>query len=121
MANPIRGEVALEAEGQGYTLRLGINALVEIETALDIGIADVTTLFSGAGLKVGNVRLVLWAALREHQPSMTLEQAGDIMNAVGLADTIAKLGEALQAAFPEAKGDKKPSRPPKPVGTGKAS
>lgn len=121
MANPIRGEVAVVADGNTYTLRLGMNAIVEIETALDIGIAQVTALFQGEGLKVGNMRLVLWAALRERHPDLTLEDAGDIMGHMGLADTIAKLGEAMQAAFPEPAAGKKPSRPRTKAGTGKAS
>lgn len=121
MANPIRGEIPVVADGVSYTLRLGMNAIVEIESSLDIGIAQVTELFAGEGLKVGNMRLVLWAALREHHPDLTIEDAGEIMGHIGLAETIAKLGAALEAAFPNAKEDKKPSRPRKKAGTGNAS
>lgn len=122
MANPIRGEVDLVAGGETYRLRLSINAIIEVETLLDVTIMQVADMFSSLQtVKAGNLRAVLWAALQENHPDIDLLGAGDIMALVGLPVIAAKLGESLQAAFPKPEGKKSPSPARGPRGTGKAS
>jgi len=121
MANPLRGEVALEVEGQTYTLCLDINAIIEVENLLDIGIAEVAGLFSEPeNLRAGHVRALLWATLQRHHPHIELRKAGELIGIVGLAEVIDRLGEALAAAFPSKEGEHS-RRPPTRAGTGKVS
>jgi hypothetical protein len=120
MVNPLRGEVALDVEGTTYVLCLDINAIIEVENLLDIGIADVANLFNDpARIRAGNVRAMLWAALQRHHPDVTLAWAGKIVGRIGMGLAIEKLGEALSVAFPQ-EGEQR-RRPPETAGSGKAS
>lgn len=120
MANPIKGEVALSIGGVAYTLCLGINQIVELEAVTDTGIIEIAGWFNDrAKLRAGNMRAILWAALQKHHPEIDMIKAGDLMQTVGLMPVIEKLGQAIQAAFPEVK----PENPRKRAraGTGKSS
>lgn len=101
MANPLRGEVALEADGKTYTLRLSVNEIVEIETELGMVLGEIIeSVRNEATLRLGTVRAMLWGALREHHPEMSLRDAGDLVAKVGLGVAIAKISETFEAGFP---------------------
>lgn len=122
MANPIRGEVDLVAGDKTYRLRLSVNQLIEVEDLTGIGIVQLSGQFNDiATLRAGNVRAVLWGALRQHHPEIDLLGAGDIMAVVGLQPAIEKIAEALQAAFPRAEGQEDPSPNRGQDGTGNRS
>lgn len=121
MANPHRGEVELHAGDQTYTLRMSINAIVEIEDHFDLGINQVAAKLSDvAGMRLGTLRSVIRLALKEHHPDLTEEAVGEIIQAAGFAATGEAIQKAMRAAFPEAKSDG-PPRKAKQDGTGKAS
>lgn len=117
MANPHRGEVSFEAEGTEYTLQYSNNALVELEDRLDRGIVDISSeLLSWAKdpkrIRLGTIRAVLWAGLREHHPEVDLRAAGEIITkAGGVLEITGLIGEAFSRAFPAP--EKKGSRPRK--------
>ncbi len=73
MANPERGEYDFEIGGRTYTLKLGINALKEIEAKLSkpgerVKFSDaITGALSG---DVTYMTAVVWAALRRHHPEI---------------------------------------------------
>lgn len=123
MSNPLRGQVELVADGRTYTLRLGINQIVELETKLDRSINEIVGLLNDMRrVRLGTLRAVLWASLLESEPDITLEQAGEIIGDVGTDVIGTKIGEALAAAFPPPeKGPKKNPRQAGPAGTGKTS
>lgn len=103
MANKERGEVALQVGKEALTLRLSINAIAEIETYLDMGFREITGMLQDtANFRVGNWRVMLWGALREHHPC-SIEEAGDIMAKAGMNEAIAAVGEAMTLAFPNPK------------------
>ncbi|RUT32644.1 hypothetical protein EMQ25_05725 [Arsenicitalea aurantiaca] len=120
MANPIKGEVELEAGDQVYTLRLSVNAIVELEDALGIGINQIAGKFSDtANMRLGDWRTMLWAALRDRHPETSMEMAGDVLTEAGVPAVVAALGQAMQLAFPTAKKEPdRPSRARKRAGTG---
>lgn len=97
MANAIKGEVALLHSGKTYTMILDFNALAEFEeasgceSALDF-IQDEKNLNNARML-----RLLFWAGLKQRQPEMTLDLAGQI-----LTSNLGKLGEAMGAIAPDA-------------------
>lgn len=109
MANAERGEVDLVAGGKIYTLRLSINAVAEVENYMfgddpDKGINDLVAMIKNPkGFKIGVWRTLLWGALREFH-GCSMEQAGEIMGEAGVNVVVEKIGEAMAAAFPEAKG-----------------
>jgi hypothetical protein len=107
MANAQRGEVALDINGTTYTLVLNLNALAELQSLfsserpvkvrgkgpdgkpIDRWIMEpmVPTLedlerWVMAG-SVKHVRAMFWAALRKHHRGITLDDAGDLLEATG--------------------------------------
>jgi hypothetical protein len=94
MANPHRGEVALEVEGKVYTLVCNINVMCELEALLGKAMTEIISDMS----RVTNLRAVLWACLKTHH-QLTIEEAGDILQAAGYNAAI-KINEALAAASP---------------------
>ena len=109
MANKKRGEVAVNASGKSYILRLAVNEICSLEDDLDLGINEIAKRLGDPDkMRMGFVRTVLfhavdWAAASE--PNATKEFAGDLINEVGIETIGEKLGEALQAAFPASEGD----------------
>ena len=123
MANPIKGEVDFPVDGEVYRLKLSINSIIEVEDILGIGIVPLSQMFNDVEtLKAGDVRAMLWGALREHHPDIDLLGAGDIMTKARLQPTILHVGRALQAAFPAPEeGKESPSPKRGRAGTGKPS
>ncbi|TDX19624.1 GTA-gp10 family protein [Rhodovulum visakhapatnamense] len=81
MANPMKGEVDIEACGERLRLILSFNAIAELEDEAGQTLAEVMT-----SLKAGSVRtmrLILWAAMRDHRPATTLRQAGAVAEELG--------------------------------------
>ena len=111
MANQNRGEVALSVGDQSYKLSFSVNALCELEDALDMPVSKIAELLNdGANLRLSIVRTVIWAALQDHHEGIELKQAGMIATEGGIPTVMNKIGEAFQLAFP--KGGNAP-RPPK--------
>jgi hypothetical protein len=100
--NPHKGEVALTAGDKAYTLRLSINAMVDVETLLDKGINEIITSLDPETVRISTLRALLWGALREHHPQVSIFDAGDLISEIGAAVAGEKIGEALKAAFPAA-------------------
>lgn len=122
MANKLRGEVELQTPEKTYTMRMSINAIVGIEDHFDMGINQVAELLGDAkGMRVGNLRAIVMHSLREAEPNLTLEQAGNIVQAAGFAETAVAITEALKLAFPEAKAGATNPRKTRRAGTGNAS
>lgn len=103
MANPLRGEVDLVVGEKTYVIRLSINAMVEAETVMGMGIGDVIAELQDRP-KLGTLRALLWAGLREHQPKITLEAAGEIIAEIGFQKVAEIVGNALSLAFPDEGG-----------------
>lgn len=121
MSNPLKGEVRLLAGGQSFVLVFGANAMVTLETALDLSLNQIVALFQ-SDIRITTLRTMLWAALQDRHPEVSELEAGRIMDQAGLEQVGEKIGEAFTLALPkeDAKGS---ARPPKPgrSGTGKKS
>ena len=61
MANPAKGEVALPAGDQTYTLKLGTNALAELTGMLSIGLAEVQIDGSIASARIAEKKDMVFA------------------------------------------------------------
>lgn len=121
MANPHRGEVDLVVGAQTYVLRMSINEIAQLESLLDKGVNEISAILGNdQDVRIGAWRAALWAALQANHKGLTLEAAGDIMGEAGMPQVMARVGEALQLAFPASEGGKKPN-PQKAsrAGTGK--
>jgi hypothetical protein len=96
MPNPHKGEAAFEVDGVVYTLRLSTNAICELETAMDKGLDAIV----GNMARLSTVRGLLWAALRDHHPEITMAGAGILIDKAGMAAAMNAVTAALTAAFP---------------------
>lgn len=106
MPNKLRGEVALQAGEKTYTLHLSVNALCALENEVGRGANEIfVDLDKGNKVKVGTIRAIVWAALTDNHPEITLKEAGAIITEIGMADLVAKLAAAIVASYPEAKSD----------------
>jgi hypothetical protein len=121
LSNPHKGELSFEADGKFYTLRFSTNAICELEDELDRGIVDIAAEMSSWAndskrIRLGFLRAVFWAGLRDAQPDIDIKAAGElILSAGGIATVSGLIGTAFERAFPgpETKG----SRPTRKVPT----
>jgi hypothetical protein len=114
VANPFRGELGFEADGQAYTLAFTINALVALEDETELTAETIgPALSQGATGRLRMLRTVFWAALLEHHPEVTQVEAGRIITSVGPQAAMQLVAAALQRAFPPAEEAKAGSRPRK--------
>lgn len=120
--NPHKGEVELRVGAETFTIRLAANALVIAEDLLDKGVSEIADMLSDAtAFRLGTARALLFAGLREHHPNLSLDDAGEIIGAIGIPAVVTKLGESMQTAF--AQPEEGAKNPPKggAAGTGKKS
>lgn len=113
MTNPVIGEALLTLKDKReFTLVLDHEALIAAESAYGKPLAQV--LFDADLGFLGAARALLYGALREHHPDLSLKDAGTIFMADGTAVSAA-LEAASKAAFPDVQEDKKPGkgRPPR--------
>jgi hypothetical protein len=113
--------VSFEAGGVSRTLRFSTNAFCDLEDRTGVGINDIVVQLKSKPTMTF-IRACFWAGLRGHDATITLEAAGDVVDALGLAQAATLLGEAVSAAFPTAKAKEGDPNPPKPqTGTGTSS
>ena len=111
-----RRVVQIEIGGQSYPLRLQINQLIAAASILGRPFEQIAPSLADPEV----MRAVLWAAMRDDDPDLTLFDAGDILAEVGAEKVGAALSDAIIAAFPEAKPDADPQTAPQ-GGTGQSS
>lgn len=106
MANAQRGEVSLRAGGGTYRLAYTTNAMCELEDATGEPLGRIVDRLNDPANPPGvkTLRLLLWAALIEHQDGLTVKDAGGICDAIGMAEVGDLIGQALGAAFPDSTG-----------------
>lgn len=113
MANPIKGEVALVVGERAYKLRLGINAIVEVEDLLGGKSINeiVANVLDVPRARLGTLRALLWGALREHHSALSVADAGLIIETAGPDAIGTKMAEVLKAAFPKLDASARPQEP----------
>lgn len=114
-ANPVRGESKL---GE-HTLLFDFNALCAVEEAF--GGRPIGEVLGGMGegqVSLSTFRTLVWAGLQAHQPGVSEQVAGNIIQDAGGPQAAADaITSALAAAMPEAKGDARPRPAGKATGS----
>ena len=100
MGNSARGDRTIEIDGVEYTLRMSINAICELEDRADRPIEAIGSRLGNGDAGVRDIRLLWWAALRDHHSDVDLQGAGLLIEAIGLERAIGTIGDALADAFP---------------------
>lgn len=127
MANPHRGETSVEIGGKTYVLCYGMNACAELENHLGRSFPEIVAELQSwkenpERIRVTTVRALLWAGLRRRHSSVTLEQAGDLIDEIGFSNVWQPVNEAFERAWPDPdEAETKGQRPTNGTGTGKVS
>lgn len=88
-------QIEFEAMGKTRALRFTTNRIVQLEEKAGRGIGAIA---GGMGDgKIGDVRLMIACGM-----GVKPDDAGDIIDDIGLQRAVELLGQALQAAFPDA-------------------
>jgi hypothetical protein len=109
MANPYKGEVAVELGGEGdgrrtLVFRLGINELIELQDAL--GITDDEKFLAALDQlrSLRKVRLIVLHAMRYAQKDATEAEAGEVITELGIERVGKLIREVLKWALPQPEG-----------------
>lgn len=93
----IRGEVTLP---NGMVMVMDFNAMADFEEVTGTPLQSEMAKFNQANPSIKFLRVFYWAALKRHQPKITLEEAGDI-----LGDYPEAFIELVEATFGEAEDE----------------
>lgn len=112
MANPLKGEVSLEANGKAYTFVLGTYALAALQRRSGISTAK---FFGRPPIDWGmdDVLGLVHCGLMRHHKDITEEEVADLIDAVGNEKINKIIGEGIKLAFPDAHLQAQGSRPTK--------
>jgi hypothetical protein len=103
MANDIRGEVDFEAAGKTWTLKLGNGAVRHIENETGKTFPQVGgELTNASTASITLLTQVFCAALKRHQPEVTMEDCDDIIDDIGHEKAGDLLGKAFELMQPPA-------------------
>jgi hypothetical protein len=87
-------------------LRLGVNAICDIESITGKSISNLT---DGAGL--ADIRTILYCGLRWEDDEIEMETVGDLIENADLKMVANKIGEAIELALPSGKKKVNPVHP----------
>lgn len=119
--NVARGHVAFQAGGKDYTLALTTNAMVRYQHAAGETLLHALGKLQEDPSDAIRLRRLMWAALL-HYGSMTEDDAGDLMDEVGIIRSVRLLSDASSLAFPDVAGDAgNDPKPPRKAATKKAA
>ncbi|HRY04517.1 MAG TPA: hypothetical protein P5256_15410 [Beijerinckiaceae bacterium] len=99
MTNTQTGAVTVQAQGKQYTLKFSINALCALEAELGAGDAMDLQQIIGERPSITVLRTLMWAGLQEHHPGTSKDDAGRIMDLVGLVPSTEAVTTALVASM----------------------
>jgi len=117
VANPVKGEVPLEAGGKRYVLVLNTYALASIERRMKMSWPKLIQRAALEGWGVEETLATLQAALYKYHRGMTEEQVGEIVDEVGLEKANEALIEAITLMSPKL-GGQVDENPPKTATNG---
>jgi hypothetical protein len=95
IANEHRGEYGIP--GTEYVLRFRTNDFASAETVSGENIMSILSMDQVP--PIWHMRLILWCGLRWQNPDITIDQAGDIMDDIGLAAMPEIISSAVNTAF----------------------
>lgn len=103
MSNRTLGRVEFRAGDTTLALHYTINALCLLEEQLGED-ADLMKIIGGLGTapSLTKIRLLFWAGLRGAAPATTVEDAGTVIDAIGLQRAAELVAHAMSAAFGQA-------------------
>ena len=109
MTNPMKGEMTIELAGEQHTCRLNVDALIKIESALDLGILKITQRLSDADVRLNDLTVVLYHALRGGGSDVTERDVKNLIQESGIVGATSQVASLLVATLtdPNAEEDEK--------------
>ncbi len=105
MTNPVRGDLTFSALGKEWKIKLGTNAMCEVEAELGRGFDELTR-----NLSLVSLRAIFRAGLAQYHAEVTALVAGNIIDEIGFQEAVEILGKASMFSSPEAKATKNPPK-----------
>jgi hypothetical protein len=99
MANPNRGEIEYQCDGTTYKLSLSTNALAELQELTGMNPTKIGRALEPENYSVPIIKAVFWAALRDHQPKITMDDAANLLRHQTLNETAAIIGKLFERTF----------------------
>ena len=103
------------------TLRFSAKALAALQDEWKLENLDQVAVklgeIEGGNMSIQDAAAMLWAGLRTHHSDVTVEEALDILDGLGVSNFEALLVRAISAA--SGGGDSAPANPPKPAKPGR--
>lgn len=100
-ANPQKGEMQVEIGGRTYVLVMTFNALLRVQQLFNragvMPTADSIVRAANNG-DLESMRALFWALLLRHQPDLTVEQVGDLIDEAGGVEAVNELIDRAHAA-----------------------
>ncbi len=118
-ANP---DIQIEAGGASYTLRFSAKALAAMQDhwelpTLDAVVEKLNQLETGE-VTIADYTAILWAALRTHHAIVTMDQALDIFDDMGVDGLTSAITDAMSAGSAEGGSDASGNPPKRGRSTG---
>lgn len=100
----MNGKVEFEAGGVSRYMKMSTNAQVRYQRAAGETLLTGITALDKDPSDTDRLRRLIWASM-SHEDGFTEDNAGDIMDELGIELAMSKLGEAVRAAYPKATAD----------------
>ncbi len=84
MTNPMKGEMTIELGGEQYACRLTVDSLIKIETQLNQGILAITQRISDADVRLNDLSVILYHALRGGGKDMSENEIKKLIASTGI-------------------------------------
>lgn len=102
---PVERDGELREEVVAYELRFDWNMACVFERHSGKVLSQVLDEIGTSQFSAVTARALVWAALRERHPDVSIERAGHLVARIGWQPTLKLLGDALAFFFPEEKSD----------------
>jgi len=103
------------ADGKTRHLRFDLNAICALEDEWKISVGEIAQRLSDTrGVRVSDIRALLWAALLHEEPGLRPADVGALLDFASLRSLTETLMKALAASFPTDDGEPKNAPEPEP-------
>ncbi|HSH40544.1 MAG TPA: GTA-gp10 family protein [Arenicellales bacterium] len=113
-AQPASPDRTIEVNGTTYTLRFSIRAMAALQDHYGLPSLDAVgkKLQDTENLSIEDMVAIMWAGLRTHHRDLTMDDALDMLDELGVNGMQQTLGEAMAGAMPDDDGQEAdPDRP----------
>lgn len=95
MANPLKGEIDLKLGSESYKVRLTVDSIMQIETAVGCGIIKLAQKMSDGDIRLSDLVTVLTFSLRNGGNNITDKDVIKIVQNVGIVETTKAVAEII--------------------------